>query len=715
MIERKDILPVKIENIARLTQVIKYFNVWKLELVKDKKTGKERIVKMPYNPKTKRKGRVNDVETFGTFEEAVNAYKSGKYDGLGVTGNESFVLVDIDNCISSTGELSDFAKMIIKRLNTYTELSPTGTGIHCLCLSSQHFNYDKDKYYMNNKSINLEIYPAWATNRIATVTGNILDDIGMLDIADCVDELQLIRDEYMLKKKKGDQDFNWALNNTPALATLWNRTESDNGTQSDKSESEHDMTILNAIVLHHSKDKAEIIKFFESSPYYQSKDSYHKNKWEREDYRENTISKILDGCFPHVNDKQKPLKHWENTEHLCTREGIVIKYNSLAKIVEVNPLQHLTADAVITELQGRGLLRGLSLTASTVSAHIDRIAEKNKYNPAADYFNICKSQWDRIHRIRQTFNELFIISPDYKNDADFLSELFRKWLVSVVKMSFNDGNIAAQGVLILHGPGNIGKTELIYQLLPNPAWYKTGAFINQKDKDTKIQLLGYLIVELSEYAALNSSNRDYYKAFITDSTDEFRRPYARCSAKHPRTTVFYATTDKAEFLNDSAGERRNWIIPVESINRPTIDKDQLWGEVAYLALDVNYPISLNQEELNKLNKSVIAFKLWSTYAQVILDECDFNTIKSNWFTVTSTMLCEIFNEYQVNAAQMGKALNELNLYGIEKCKCHEGRFYKIPPFKKEELNQKARDIIHRNSDRKYPQSRKFRILKNDDE
>ena len=71
----------------------------------------------------------------------------------------------------TNGVLLDMAKDIITRMNTYTEYSPSGTGVRILFKASLPA-YDKDRYYINNRRIKLEVYVAGYTSRFVTVTGN---------------------------------------------------------------------------------------------------------------------------------------------------------------------------------------------------------------------------------------------------------------------------------------------------------------------------------------------------------------------------------------------------------------------------------------------------------------------------------------------------------------------------------------------------------------
>lgn len=80
--------------------------------------------------------RSNDPETWTSFASAL-AYHEQPHrdtDGLGFMFSDGTVAgVDLDGCRDpSTGELEPWAKDIIERLDSYTETSPSGLGVHLL-------------------------------------------------------------------------------------------------------------------------------------------------------------------------------------------------------------------------------------------------------------------------------------------------------------------------------------------------------------------------------------------------------------------------------------------------------------------------------------------------------------------------------------------------------------------------------------------------------
>ena len=116
------------------------FCVWRYE---PRPSGKP--AKVPYNPKTGMRADCSNPSTFGNRADVQNYAERG-YDGIGVLvsnldENFRMVAVDIDQCISAQGDLSDMADDIIQTMQSYTEISPSGHGIRILCKVPRNFTY----------------------------------------------------------------------------------------------------------------------------------------------------------------------------------------------------------------------------------------------------------------------------------------------------------------------------------------------------------------------------------------------------------------------------------------------------------------------------------------------------------------------------------------------------------------------------------------------
>ena len=93
--------------------------------------------KVPFQPNGKA-AHTTDRSTWSRFEECCTAYAQGAFDGLGFVfdgeiGSDGLCYcgVDFDACVHD-GKVHSLALKRIKRLNTYTERSVSGTGFHCI-------------------------------------------------------------------------------------------------------------------------------------------------------------------------------------------------------------------------------------------------------------------------------------------------------------------------------------------------------------------------------------------------------------------------------------------------------------------------------------------------------------------------------------------------------------------------------------------------------
>ncbi len=118
--------PVEAHNIpAELTELGQWAD-WRWE----KRDGK--WTKPPLNPLTGRYARNNDPHTWGSFDEALGRMRKDRLPGIGFMfhPDDSFAGVDLDGCKDpETGEIEGWAHEMIRELDSYTEVSPSRTGL----------------------------------------------------------------------------------------------------------------------------------------------------------------------------------------------------------------------------------------------------------------------------------------------------------------------------------------------------------------------------------------------------------------------------------------------------------------------------------------------------------------------------------------------------------------------------------------------------------
>lgn len=103
--------------------------------------------------------------TWGTLAQALTAYGDGHASGIGFVLGDGIMGIDLDDVRDpETGTLKPAAQMIVDRLGTYTEVSPSGTGVHLLLHGSVPEGRKR-----RVDGITVEVY---AKGRYFTVTGN---------------------------------------------------------------------------------------------------------------------------------------------------------------------------------------------------------------------------------------------------------------------------------------------------------------------------------------------------------------------------------------------------------------------------------------------------------------------------------------------------------------------------------------------------------------
>jgi hypothetical protein len=119
--------------------------------------------KVPKNPHNGKNASSNNPATWATAAQAWTAKKRHGWDGIGFvfTIQSGIVGVDLDDCFQEDGTLKSWAKDVVFCLDSYTEYSPSGKGLHILVRGTiPHSIKDGNGYEMYNEL------------RYFTVTGN---------------------------------------------------------------------------------------------------------------------------------------------------------------------------------------------------------------------------------------------------------------------------------------------------------------------------------------------------------------------------------------------------------------------------------------------------------------------------------------------------------------------------------------------------------------
>lgn len=73
-------------------------------------------------------------QTWSSYRHVCYARRKFRSDGIGFvfTSRDPFCGIDLDQCRTLNGKIEPEAQVVTERLASYTELSPSGTGIHVL-------------------------------------------------------------------------------------------------------------------------------------------------------------------------------------------------------------------------------------------------------------------------------------------------------------------------------------------------------------------------------------------------------------------------------------------------------------------------------------------------------------------------------------------------------------------------------------------------------
>jgi putative DNA primase/helicase len=163
---KREIQPMKnkqSKNLKRIPQELKDLPQWVGWKGEKNPKNPKKLKKIPIDPKTGRFASVTNPQTWGSYDDAIKLLKNGSVDGIGFvfTENDPYVGIDLDNCINKkTGEINPKAQKIIDSFGSYTEVSPSGKGVHIIV-----------KGNLPGKGKNADNVEIYNKSRYFTVTG----------------------------------------------------------------------------------------------------------------------------------------------------------------------------------------------------------------------------------------------------------------------------------------------------------------------------------------------------------------------------------------------------------------------------------------------------------------------------------------------------------------------------------------------------------------
>lgn len=276
-----------IKNAFAIPEELRLLKQWILWKYEDKNGNKP--TKVPYSI-AHNLASVTNPNDWSTFNEAFNIYQLGSYDGLGFvfTDADPYSFIDLDDCSNSTNAQSDMERQlkIYKEFNSYSEVSPSGKGLHIIV---------KGSLPQGRRRSFIELY---SSQRYATMTGNVYNDVPIADRNELLN--------ILFKQMNGGVNVSHHSGNAPQTHDdLQIIDQASNATNGEKfktlneggwqsiyqSQSEADFAYID-IIAFYTQNKEQIARIFRASPLGQRK------KAQRKDYIEWMINKSFDKLPP---------------------------------------------------------------------------------------------------------------------------------------------------------------------------------------------------------------------------------------------------------------------------------------------------------------------------------------------------------------------------------------------------------------------------------
>lgn len=282
-------MQTRVENIPEELKRVNQWVCWQGE------------AKIPKNPSNGQNAKSNDKKTWGTFEQACKACDTFGFDGLGFMFAPPYFGVDLDHCIDNV----DFVDEFVETLQSYTEISRSGNGIHIICKGKLPDG--------SRRKGGVEMY---SEGRYFICTGNIYN-AKYTEIKDCTESVKILHNKYLptsvpkaeIKKQViidlDDAEIIDKARNCKS-GSLFTMLYAGEWEGLFPSQSEADLALCNQLAFWTGRNEAQMDRIFRSSGLY-------REKWDKKrgsnTYGEITIGKSCASC----TDVYEPQKYGDDT------------------------------------------------------------------------------------------------------------------------------------------------------------------------------------------------------------------------------------------------------------------------------------------------------------------------------------------------------------------------------------------------------------------
>ena len=280
-----------------------------------------KLNKVPMNPATGKAADTTDPATWADYDTACKAVEAGRYGCMGFVFAGGYMGIDLDHVIDpDTGEIHPAALEVMEAFDSYTEISPSGTGLHILIKIDTTEGIYTGKRNPDSP-IDIEMYTG---ERYFTVTGSNFEDKPIAERTQAARELSA---RYIRKPERPATPLPaparpaGAYSERRSNSELWRKMFASakgaeiealfNGdlTAHGGDHSRADQAFVNHLCYWTNGDPARIDELFrESRLYATEKVEAGINKWDKRHggmtYGDKTIQKALTGFRPYTGPQR---------------------------------------------------------------------------------------------------------------------------------------------------------------------------------------------------------------------------------------------------------------------------------------------------------------------------------------------------------------------------------------------------------------------------
>lgn len=315
--------------------------------------------KLPYNPETGASADADKPATWGSYESAVTAFNLGEYDGIGfelgtVDNLSGYTVIDLDHVLTN-GQLSTENDEIVHILDSYTEISQSGEGLHIFVRGQKPGD--------RCKSDHIEMYDR---KRFIAMTGNLYgsrsdimtrtESITNLYFREFGEEKKFEKPAFMPLKSADDFIVLQKARNSKIGMSFTDLYDRGDISAYGDDDSSADLALCNYLAYWTNCDEAQIDRLFRASALY-------REKWDSKrgdlTYGQMTISKAIAGIKTSIIYDNVPAPSHDCIPAMLPRTGSAAAYQmEFEKGLEEigNQPKILTGFSQFDKLMGNGLL-----------------------------------------------------------------------------------------------------------------------------------------------------------------------------------------------------------------------------------------------------------------------------------------------------------------------------------------------------------------------